>query len=83
MQPTSLSVVQSSRVEQDYRYSDDRCCNLADLAVVVAVVLFVEVPDLGSIVVVVLVAPILHLPRHTLPPSLGNDIVAEAVAESV
>ena len=79
MQPIAVSVVQNVRVERDYR-KDDRCTP-ADL--VGMVVLAWEVPDLGSIVVGMPVASILHLPRRTLPPSLGNDIAVEVVVESV
>ncbi|KAI3723406.1 hypothetical protein L2E82_34949 [Cichorium intybus] len=69
----------------DYRENDDHY-TLADLTVVVAVVLFVEVPDLGSIVAVVAAAvePILLLHPHSSaqPPGTGIAVV-EVVVDMV
>lgn len=79
MQPIALSVVQNTRVEQDYRKSDDHCIS-ADLVVVDAAVLFLEVPDLGSMVAMVLVEPILRLLHHISPQPLDTGAAAEVVA---
>ncbi|KAI3792132.1 hypothetical protein L2E82_06002 [Cichorium intybus] len=82
MQPTAPSVVQNKKVEQDSLKNDDHCTP-ADPAVVVAVVLFMEVPDLGSMVVVVLVEPIL-LPRHHTPAQpLDTGTAAEEVVVDI
>ncbi|KAI3723971.1 hypothetical protein L2E82_35735 [Cichorium intybus] len=82
MQPIASSVVRNIKVEQDYRKNDDRYIP-ADLVVVDVAVLFSEVPDLGSMVAVVLEEPILHLPHHISPLPLDTSTVAVEVAGTV
>ncbi|KAI3503674.1 hypothetical protein L1887_32122 [Cichorium endivia] len=82
MQPIAPSVVQNTRVEQDYRKSDDHCIP-ADLVVVGVAVLFSEVPDLGSMIAVVLVEPILHLHHHASPQPLDTGTAAEEVVAGI
>ncbi|KAI3691420.1 hypothetical protein L2E82_49779 [Cichorium intybus] len=81
MQPIAPSVVQNTRVEQDYRKSDDHYIS-TDLVVVDAAVLFSEVPDLGSMVAVVLVESILRLLHHTSPRFLDTGAAAEVVVDT-